>query len=131
MIALKKDGILHPELARQIALLGHKHRICVADAGLPVPEGVVRIDLGYAPGQAGFISVLAALAKELVVGETLTATECSSELSSEIAVLFPDASARTVPHEQFKDQLPNMRFIVRTGEFTPYANVILTCGVPF
>ena len=128
---MKKGGIIHPELAYHIALLGHKDRICICDAGLPIPEGVVRIDFGYAPAHARFLSLLRALSEEVVVEETLMAVESSSELAGEVAGLFPDAEARTIPHEQLKERLPEMCFIVRTGEFTPYANVILTCGVPF
>jgi len=38
---------------------------------------------------------------------------------------------REVDHEQLKVMLPGIRLAVRTGEETPYPNVVLECGVPF
>jgi D-ribose pyranase len=37
----------------------------------------------------------------------------------------------TVPHEEFKRAMAGAVLFVRTGEATPYANVMLRCGVPF
>jgi D-ribose pyranase len=36
-----------------------------------------------------------------------------------------------IPHEEFKARTAAARAVVRTGEFTPYANVILIAGVTF
>ena len=36
-----------------------------------------------------------------------------------------------LPHETFKRRAARAAAVVRTGEATPYANVILRCGVPF
>lgn len=41
-----KTGILHPQLARVLAELRHKDTLVIGDAGLPIPKGVERIDLG-------------------------------------------------------------------------------------
>ncbi len=128
---MKKNGILHPELSLALTRLGHRDRICVADAGLPIPDGTLRIDLAYSPGQPPFGNVLKALAHELVVEETLLTEESPPDLEKELSNFFPHAQAFSVPHERFKEMLPEMRFVVRTGEFSPFTNVILTCGVPF
>ena len=44
-----KTGILHPQLARVLAELRHKDTIIIGDAGLPIPKGVERVDLGWSP----------------------------------------------------------------------------------
>jgi D-ribose pyranase len=36
-----------------------------------------------------------------------------------------------VPHQQFEDLIKSSRAIIRTGEFTPYVNIILVSGVIF
>jgi len=36
-----------------------------------------------------------------------------------------------VSHDEFKRMTQQARAVVRTGEFTPYANVILISGVVF
>lgn len=131
VIYMKKKGILHPELAFHLAELGHLDRICVADAGLPIPDGVPRIDLAYSPGKPPFFSVLEALREELVVETILTATETDDSLSGRIMEMFPGCPSTSIPHDKFKELLSEVRLVVRTGEFTPYCNVVLTCGVPF
>jgi len=131
---VRSGGIIHPELARVMASLGHLDRLCVADAGLPIPPGVVRIDLAYRLGQPGFIDVVEALAAELVIEEVTMAEEASIYCPVVVAAVrgaFATASARAVPHEDFKKEVAGVRAVVRTGETTPYANVILTSGVPF
>ena len=45
-----KTGILHPQLARVLAELRHRDTIIIGDAGLPIPKGVERVDLGWRPG---------------------------------------------------------------------------------
>src|ERR1035437_7566462 len=40
-------------------------------------------------------------------------------------------SLSLISHDELKARLPETQLVVRTGESTPYANVILHCGVPF
>lgn len=128
---MKKKGILHPELAFHLAQLGHLDKICVADAGLPIPSGTIRIDLAYWPGEPPFFNVLEALSEEIVVADLILAGETDDGLASRIGAIFPDSGVSSTPHEKFKELLTGVRFVIRTGEFTPYCNVILSCGVPF
>lgn len=131
---MKRGGIIHPDLARVLAQLGHGQRICIADAGLPVPPGVSRIDLGYRLGAPPFLDVLEAIVGELVVETVTVATEAEAACPAIVAAIrniCPDVDWRAMPHEDFKAETEQARVIVRTGETTPYANVLLTSGVPF
>ena len=67
---MKKRGILNHELSDLIARLGHTDTLVIADAGLPVPPGVQRIDLAISGGVPSFMQVapiLEDLAVELVI----------------------------------------------------------------
>ncbi len=131
---MRTGGIIHPELARVLAELGHGHRICVADAGLPIPDGVTRIDLAYRLGAPTFADVIEAIGPELVVERITTAEEAASHCPDLVALLtttFPDAEPRSVSHQQLKSETETVRAVIRTGETTPYANAILHSGVPF
>jgi len=130
---MKKDGILHPELSFMIASLGHLDRFCVSDAGLPIPPHVKRIDLAYAPGMPPFLSVLDILLKEIIVEEITWAKEVSNDpsLAGELKARFGDIRHSILDHSYFKRLLPEMKFIVRTGEYSLFSNVIITCGVSF
>jgi D-ribose pyranose/furanose isomerase RbsD len=46
----------------------------------------------------------------------------------EIMEVFPDTPVEKIPHVEFKRMLGQVKAIIRTGEFTPYANVILVGG---
>ncbi|MDI9371150.1 MAG: D-ribose pyranase [Synergistaceae bacterium] len=130
---MKKGGIIHPELMFQLASCGHGDLICIADAGLPIPPETPRVDLGFVPGRPGFFEVLDAMLAEMCVEGAVWAGEAeekSPEVRERLEELFGD-SGSAIPHEEFKDLLLDARFVVRTGEFTPYANVLLRCGVPF
>ncbi len=137
---MKRGAILNPELSRVVASLGHGDAVVVADAGLPIPPGVTRIDLAFAPGQPAFLDVLEALLGELEVERAVLATELqgaspafSRRLQDRLAAL-PKVKARgveLVPHEELKRLSRGACAVVRTGEFTPYANVILYSGVVF
>lgn len=131
---MKKQGILHPELSRIVASLGHTDTIVIADAGLPIPDGPVRIDLALIEGVPSFLSVLRAVLDDMVVeGATLAAeiAEVSPELWDAVVETLGELPLNTVPHSEFKTLTQGARAVVRTGEFTPYANVLLRAGVVF
>ncbi len=130
---MRKGGILHPELSYMITSLGHRDRFCISDAGLAIPQQVNRIDLAYAPGYPPFFSVLDVILKEVMIEEITWAMEVSGDpdLLKKLQICCGDIKCSSVTHEEFKEMLPQVRFIIRTGEFTPFSNVIITCGVPF
>jgi len=131
---VKKSGILNPELAKQIAMMGHFDKVCIADAGLPIPAGATRIDLALVAGLPLLSQVLEALQVDFEVQEVILARETdavSPAVSKLVEDLWPDAESSRVSHNEFKELLAECRFVIRTGEFTPYANVILVSGVPF
>ena len=127
---MKRRGILHPELSAQLARLGHTDTFVIGDCGLPIPPGVPRVDLAVALGVPGFAAVTDAILAEIEVEAAVIAAEAAGSPAGEmLAERFP--SAASVAHEEFKQLTAQARFVVRTGETTPYANVIVRCGVPF
>ena len=131
---MRHSGIVHPELARLLAGLGHGDVVCVADVGLPIPRGVERVDLAYRLGSPSFGDVLASIAAELVIEQVTLASETagrSPQIVSLVDAMFPQIDIATVDHDELKRRLQSAHVVVRTGETTPYANVLLTSGVPF
>ncbi|MEA3308908.1 MAG: D-ribose pyranase [Chloroflexota bacterium] len=131
---MKKGNLLNAPLTAVIARLGHTDRLVIGDAGLPIPSGVERIDLAVRPGLPHFLDVVRTTLEEMVVEKALIAEELetvSPELHGALVELLGDIEIRTLPHEEFKVETKSARAVVRTGEFTPYANVILYSGVVF
>jgi D-ribose pyranase len=131
---MKKIGTLNQPLSNVIAGLGHMDQLVVADAGLPIPAHVERIDLALKEGLPGFIETLQVILEEVQVESAVIAEEMlstSPQVYQQLGELLGGIPQKTVPHDEFKSMTGSARAVVRTGEFTPYANVILVAGVVF
>ena len=131
---MKKDGILNQRLLNVMGSLGHTDRIVVCDAGLPIDKNVERIDLAVTKGVVKFMDVLKPLLDELVVEKIILAQEIvtkSPAMYQEILALTKGVPMEMVSHEDFKKLTKETKAIIRTGECTPYCNIILQSGVNF
>jgi D-ribose pyranase len=132
---MKKGGILNPEVNKLIAEVGHTDQIVVTDAGLPLPECVnTRIDLALKEGTPTFLETLDTVLSELIVEKVILAEEVkliSPKMNEEILKRFPNIPVEYVAHTDFKEKTKKSRGFIRSGEFTPYANVILVGGVAY
>lgn len=132
----KNRGTLNPQLSRVFSELGHTDQLVVTDAGLPIPLGVERVDLALKEGIPGFLQVLEQTLSEIEIEGAVAAveiTESSPWMLDKLRARLQDAGVELelVLHTEFKKRSAGARAAVRSGEFTPYANVILTCGVVY
>ncbi|HEX2978886.1 MAG TPA: D-ribose pyranase [Anaerolineaceae bacterium] len=131
---MKKTALLHPALSEMIASLGHQDMLVVADAGLPIPIETYRIDLALTRGVPGFVQTLQVILEEMQVERIILAEETgqkSPQIQEQIQKLLPGVAVEKVTHTRLKELTASARAVVRTGEFTPFANVILVSGVVF
>ncbi|HMT91540.1 D-ribose pyranase [uncultured Thiothrix sp.] len=133
---MKKNLLLHAELSHCLATLGHGDRLIIADAGLPIPPQVQRIDLAVSLGIPSLQAVLKAVLSEMQVERAIVAQEALvNDMLPDWYQIFighglPKA-VESVSHENFKKLSQQAKAIVRTGEATPYANIMLCSGVCF
>ncbi|EIM1706311.1 TPA: D-ribose pyranase [Aeromonas dhakensis] len=139
---MKRGVLLNAPLSALVARMGHTDEITVCDAGLPIPAGPERIDLALMAGTPSLGTVLTALLTDLVVEKVIMASEIKqiSPAAHQALVdqLEVHAAAQGKPitieyclHEEFKARSHQSKAIVRSGEVTPYANLILCAGVAF
>ena len=139
---MKKGRLLNAELSYVIARLGHTDTLTIADAGLPIPAGPQRIDLALTPGTPDFMQVVKAVTLEMQVESALIAEEIKQhnpQLHSELLAVLEalqqhqgnKIAVRYTSHEQFKQQTQRSQAVIRSGECSPLANVILSAGVTF
>jgi len=135
---MKRNRLLNSELSYEISRIGHTASITVCDAGLPIPNGVKRIDLAIENGYPSFIRTLDAILSEMMVEEIVIAKEIrehNQTVFDQMMELFKTHSmtpkVTEYSHSEFKIQTSDSQAIVRTGECTPYANVTLKSGVVF
>lgn len=133
---MKKNGILNSEISRILSYMGHTDCIAVGDCGLPVPDETERIDLALAFGIPTFMQTLKVVADDMKIEKIVLAEEIKEnnpKILHEIEELFKDSNVETefVSHSQLKEQTKNCKAVIRTGETTPYANIILQSGCIF
>ncbi|MED5049373.1 D-ribose pyranase [Bacillus siamensis] len=131
---MKKHGMLNSHIDKILADLGHTDLIAIADAGLPVPDGVPKIDLSLTAGVPAFQDVTSLVAGEMEVEKVIAASEIQDANPKNASFLESYFSERTIeymPHEEFKRLTQKAKAVIRTGEMTPYANCILQAGVIF
>ncbi len=133
---MKKAGILNSDISRVLSYMGHTDTICIGDCGLPIPDEVERIDLALKFGVPTFMETLKVVKGDMKIEKIVLATEIkeqNKQVLSEIEELFKDEGIEVeyVPHVELKAQTKNCKAVIRTGETTPYANVILQSGCIF
>ena len=131
---MKKSVLLNSEVSAVVAQMGHTDMLTLGDCGLPI-NGAKRIDLALRRGVPGFLETLDAVLSELCVERVILSREIktvSPDMHAEILKRFPaGVTVEYVSHETFKKLTESSRAVVRTGECTSFANVILVSGVAF
>jgi len=133
---MKKTTLLNDEISYAVARMGHTDTLVICDAGLPIPKGPERIDLAVSKGIPSFLSVLESILSELEVQKIIIASEMEKGNSSLYDKIVSEFSGRgieiiEVSHAHFKELTKSAFAVVRTGEFSPFANIILEAGVTF
>jgi ABC-type ribose transport system, auxiliary component len=139
---MKKGIVLNSEIVSVMARLGHGDSLCIADSGLPVPEGRKRIDIALRSGMPGFADTLRTVLEELCVERVLLAEEIRTNNPDQyqaIEKIFEEYRTKNgqkvpvdfTPQTDFKKATASCAAIIRTGECSPYSNIILYSGVIF
>ncbi len=139
---MKKGLLLNAPLSAVIAECGHTDQICLGDAGLPIPATTQRIDLALKAGVPGLLETTQVVCEEMVIERVILAEELprvSPACHGQLLQLLQQAEAKQgkaiqidyISHEAFKQQTHQCKAVVRTGEVTPYANLIICAGVAF
>lgn len=131
---MKKTPLLNSSISEVISKMGHNDTIAIGDCGLPIPNETMRIDLALVKGIPSFQETLKAVLLEQQVEEVIVAKE-TEEISPEVFGFIKkevgNVKLTLISHEELKEKLKNCKAVIRTGEQTPYANVILKSGVVF
>ena len=135
---MKKNGMLNSDITKVLADMGHTDLICIADCGLPIPNSVNKIDLALDFKIPSFMEVFNKFLQEMAIQKVYLAKEIQTlnpYLLKEIEIAISNSnqqiSLEFIDHESLKKQEYNCKAVVRTGENTPYANIILESAVIF
>ena len=133
---MKRAGILNSDISRVLSYMGHTDTLCIGDCGLPIPDEVERIDLALCFGEPTFMHTLEIVAADMKIERIVLAEEIKTQnptVLAQIEALFAGQNIEVeyVTHTQLKAQTHDCKAVIRTGETTPYANIILQAGCIF
>ena len=133
---MKKAGILNSDISRVLSYMGHTDCVCIGDCGLPIPDEVERIDLALAFGEPTFMRTLQIVAGDMKIEKIVLAEEIKTQnptVLRQVEELFAGQNVEVefVSHVELKERTFDCKAVIRTGEITPYANIILQSGCIF
>ncbi len=130
---MKKTGVINSRMAAVISSMGHMDRLAIGDAGMPVPKETMKIDLAVEKSLPDFIHVLTNVLTELQIEKVYLAEEIKDDNPEQLRRITEiiNVPIEFIPHVIMKDQLHAVKAFIRTGEMTPYSNIILESGVTF
>ena len=131
---MKKGNVINSNIARVIAQMGHFDTLAIGDAGMPVPANTEKIDLAVTKNLPKFIDVLQNVLMELEVQKVYLANEIKTASPAQLLAIkkvIGEIPIEFISHDNMKNNLNKARAFIRTGEMTPYANIILESGVTF
>ncbi|GAB5521654.1 MAG: D-ribose pyranase [Rhodothermales bacterium] len=124
-----RDGILNPAINDLISRVRHTNTLVIADRGFPFWTMIETIDISLVDDIPTVLDVLHALQQQCVFGQIRMAEEFKQHNSASKQAAFRHAIGSIpmeyLPHDVFKQHVPSAIGLIRTGDTTPYANMIL------
>lgn len=137
---MKKNGILNSDISRVLSYMGHTDRICIGDCGLPIPDETERIDLAVNFGNPAFMEVLKEVGRDMKIEKVILAEEMKEQNPKQLEKIKKflkefetgfNIEIEYVSHTDLKLLTKDCKAVIRTGETTPYSNIILQSGCIF
>lgn len=124
-----KSGILNPAINSLLSRVRHTNTLVIADRGFPYWPQIETVDISLVDDIPRVLDVLRAIQANFVIGKIVMAEEFRRVNTTDTVRAFEQCfgSISTVfePHVQFKLRIPQAIGLIRTGDTTQYANMIL------
>jgi D-ribose pyranase len=131
---VKKSGILNSEISKVLSDMGHTDILCICDRGFPIPKTAQKIDISLEKGVPSFIQTLKVVSSDMIIEKIFLASEIKEKNKTnhdQALEVLHGIQTEYIPQAQFINLALNCRAFIRTGEATPYSNIILQSGVSF
>jgi D-ribose pyranase len=124
-----KSGILNPAINSLISRVRHTNTLVIADRGFPYWPGIETVDISLVDDIPCVLDVLTAIRQNFVIGAAFMAEEFRASNGPDTQEAFHTAlsgiSITYEPHVAFKKRVPQAIGLIRTGDTTQYANIII------
>ena len=123
------SGILNPAVNALLSRVRHTNSLVIADRGFPFWPQLETVDLSLVDDVPTVLQVLAALRPNFKVGQVFMAKEFIAHNPRRTRNQFLQAlkgiPVAFEPHVDFKQRVPPVIGLIRTGDTIQYANLIL------
>jgi D-ribose pyranase len=127
-----KTGILNPAIQSLLCRIRHTNTLVISDRGFPFWPQIETVDISLVDDIPRVLDVLKALSRNFVVGRVFMAEEFLSVNQPETLAAFAIALDRMPttyePHVALKQRVPHAIGLIRTGDTTQYANMVIESG---
>lgn len=124
-----KKGVLNPSLLALLARVRHTNTLVIADRGFPFWPSIETVDISLTDDLPTVLDVLYAVLPNFNVGAAFMAEEFKRENCEETCAVFEQAVGaarlRFEPHVELKKRVPGAVGLIRTGDTTQYANIVI------
>jgi len=127
-----QTGILNPHVLDLIARIRHTNTLVISDWAFPYWPEIETVDISLTHNIPTVLDVLNVLKQNFKIGKIWQAEEFLATNSAESIKAFDDSFAEIpnvkvsrLAHNDFKKMVPSAIGLIRTGDATPYGNIIL------
>jgi D-ribose pyranase len=124
-----KTGILNPQINSLLSRVRHTNTLILADRGFPFWPMIETVDISLVDDVPTVLAVLRAIRPNFHIGKAWMAREFLKQNNAKTRSAFAGALRGIElihePHNEFKKRVPHGIGLIRTGDTTHYANIIL------
>lgn len=124
-----RTGILNPQLNSLLSRVRHTNTLVIADRGFPFWPQIETVDISLVDDIPTVLEVLRAVRANFTAGRVFMAEEFERSNTPATCSQFVQAldgiALSKEPHVEFKKRVPYAIGLIRTGDTTQYANLIL------
>lgn len=124
-----KTGILNPHINSLLSRVRHTNTLVISDRGFPFWPMIETVDISLVDDVPTVLAVLRAVRGNFQVGKAWMAKEFLEQNTKATVDAFAAALGGVQlthePHVEFKKRVPLAIGLIRTGDTTQYANLIL------
>ena len=124
-----KTGILNPQINSLLSRVRHTNTFVISDRGFPFWPMIETVDISLVDDVPTVLAVLRAIRPNFHIGKAWMAEEFLKQNNAKTRIAFAEAlngiDLTHEPHVDFKKRVPHAIGLIRTGDTTQYANIIL------
>ena len=124
-----KSGIINPHVLELVARIRHTNTLVISDWAFPFWPEIETVDISLTHNIPTVLDVLDLLTPIFKIGRIWQAEEFVAvnppDVVGRYAESFGEIPLTREAHVDFKQRVPHAIGLIRTGDATPYGNIIL------